>query len=294
MLGSPKVDLKAVTIVPGTPDQIGLIRSILSMFNRKDLPLGAFNQNARPALSPWYSKVYGTISPSNDALEGFDILNKYCDENTTLITGGPLKNVHAAIKTGKFKVGKLVSQGGFAGSNIVPEANQLSKFRNTITVNTWNLGGDIPAALAVLDYKGIGQRHFVSKNVCHGVLYNIETHGKLEKVKDNSQSLSEIYRLMSVYLLKKGEKALHDPLACCCAIDSTICEWKEVELYLDEKKKWGSRISDKINTKITIGFDKTKFFQVLFAHNNNTNLENNKTGGLKKVFKQSEHFDNMS
>jgi pyrimidine-specific ribonucleoside hydrolase len=271
LLGHPKVNLKAVTVVPGTPDQIGFLRYVLGRFNRSDLPLGAFNMNAKPALSKFHLKIYedAIINESRDALDGSDVLLTHCDEQTILICGGPLTNVAKAIQSGQFKLGRLVAQGGFAGDNIVPEEKRLSKFNGRITCPTFNLGADIKSAKIVLDYNGIKEKYFVSKNVCHGVLYTINTHKQLEKFKDKSQSLQEIYHVMSVYLKKPGKnaKAFHDPLAACCAIDLSIGEWKDVKLYMDEKtKEWGSIISDNPNVRIIIDYDQNKFLSTLFTY----------------------------
>ncbi|CAF0975197.1 unnamed protein product [Rotaria sordida] len=228
LLGHPMVHLKAVTVVPGTPDQIGFLRYVLDRFDRSDLPLGVFNMHAKPALSKFHLKIYEntSIKESTEALDGSDVLLKHCDEKTILICGGPLKNVAKAIKTGQFKLGRLVAQGGFAGDNIVPEEKRLSKFNGRITCPTFNLGADIKATKIVLDYN--------------------DTHKQLENIKDKSQSLQEIYHVMSIYFKKPGknEKAFHDPLTACCAIDLSIGQWKDVQLYMDEKtKEWESIIS---------------------------------------------------
>ena len=271
LLGHPCVHLKAVTVVPGTPDQIGFLRYVLQRFNRTDLPLGVFNMDAKPALSKFHLKIYDnqSITESREALDGSDVLLEYCDEQTILICGGPLKNVAKAIGKGEFKLGRLVAQGGFAGDNIVPEGKRLSKFNGRITCPTFNLGADIPAAKTVLNYAGIREKYFVSKNVCHGVVYTRETHCELERVKDKSQSLAEMYHMMSVYLNRAGKhgKALHDPLAACCAIDLSIGEWKEVQLYVDEKtKEWGSILSDHPNVRIIVDYDHEKFLSTLFTY----------------------------
>ncbi len=42
LLGHPLVHLKAMTVVPDTPDQIGFLRYVSNRFDRNDLPLGAF------------------------------------------------------------------------------------------------------------------------------------------------------------------------------------------------------------------------------------------------------------
>ncbi|CAF3495457.1 unnamed protein product [Rotaria sp. Silwood1] len=271
LLGHPMVHLKAVTVVPGTPNQIGFLRYVFDRFGRNDLPLGVFNMNAKPALSKFHLKIYENISieESREALDGSDVLLSYCDEQTILICGGPLKNVAKAIQTGQFKLGRLVAQGGFAGDNIIPEEKRLSKFNGRLTCPTFNLGADIKAAKIVLDYNDIKEKFFVSKNVCHGVLYTEDTHKQLEKIKDKSQSLQEIYHVMSVYLKNPGkkEKAFHDPLTACCAIDLSIGQWKDVQLYMDEKtKEWGSMISENPNIKIIVDYDHEKFLSTLFAY----------------------------
>jgi len=58
LLGHPMVHLKAVTIVPDTPDQIGFLRYVLNRFNRNDLLVGIFNMDAKPALSKFHLKIY--------------------------------------------------------------------------------------------------------------------------------------------------------------------------------------------------------------------------------------------
>ena len=271
LLGHPKVHLKAITIVPGTPDQIGFIRHVLNRFNRTDLPVGVFNVNAKPALSKFHYKIYQNvrIDECRDAFDGSDIILKHCDEQTTLICGGPLKNLAKAIEKGGLKLGRLVAQGGFAGDNIVPKEKRLSKFDGRITCPTFNLAADINAAHIVLNTDLIQEKYFVSKNVCHGVIYNEQTHRELEKIQDQSQSLGEIYHMMSVYLNRRGRtgKAFHDPLTACCAIDLSIGEWRDVRLFMDEKsKEWGSSISDQPNVKIIVDYDHQKFLQTLFQY----------------------------
>ena len=98
LIGYPSVNLKAVTVTPGAPDQIGLVRHALKWFNL-NIPVGAYNiKHEKHCVSRWHYKVYGNIPSSYDAESGSEVLLKYCDENTTLITGAPLKNLGAAIE----------------------------------------------------------------------------------------------------------------------------------------------------------------------------------------------------
>ena len=271
LLGHPAVHLKAVTVVPGTPDQIGFLRYVLGRFGRADLPLGAFNVHGKPALSKFHCKIYpdASIEESNDVLDGSDVLLSHCDERTILVCGGPLKNVAKAIQTGRLRVGRLVAQGGFAGDNVVPEEKRLEKFRGRVTCPTFNLAADTKAAHVVLNCSCIEEKYFVSKNVCHGVLYTSDTHEELRKLKDRSQSLAEIFHVMSVYLGRAGrkQKAFHDPLAACCAIDLSIGQWRDVQLYMDEKnKEWGCHLNAAPNVKIIVDYDQEKFLSTLFAY----------------------------
>ncbi|MCU0657048.1 MAG: nucleoside hydrolase [Polyangiaceae bacterium] len=273
LLGHPWVRLKAVTITPGSAAQVGLVRRALSWFD-VDIPVGAGNlDHPRSCVSSWHEKAYGAIEPSRQAEPAADVLLRCCDEATTLITGAPLKNLGAAMARGGFRVGRLVAQGGFAGEGVVPPHLQLEKFRGRVTCPTFNLNGDPKAALRALDFEGIGERRFVSKNVCHGVIYGRAMHRALEAVRGDDRSLGLIAQGMEVYLDGKGArpegadepgvgKKFHDPLAACCAIDPRVGTWAEVELFR-EKGEWGSRLCPGSNTWIIVDHDPARFWSVL-------------------------------
>ena len=170
--------------------------------------MGAYNINHKKRrVSRLHYTVYGSFPPSSDGERGADVLLSCCDENTTLITAAPLKNLGAAIRlatslsSGKeFKIARLVAQGGFAGEGVVPREKQLAKFKGMVTCPTYNLNGDPKSALAALTYLGIGVRRFVSKNVCHRVYYDQQMHERFRAVKDKSLSLALIYQGMDAYL----------------------------------------------------------------------------------------------
>ena len=188
LLGHPQVNLKAITVVPGTPDQIGFIRHVLKLFDRTNLPLGVYNMNAQPSLSRFHYKVYDAtaIKESREASDACEVLVNHCDERTILICGGPLSNVRKAIETGKFKLGRLVVQGGFAGDNIVPPKKRINRFNGLLTSTAFNLDSDVESALVVLQDKTIEEKYFVSKNVCHRVHYTRDTHKELEPIKNKN------------------------------------------------------------------------------------------------------------
>jgi pyrimidine-specific ribonucleoside hydrolase len=275
LLGHPDVHLKAVTITPGSPDQVGLVQQTLAWFGRQ-LPVGAHNlAHPKSCVSPWHHNVYGRVLPSNDAEPAAEVLLRLCDTRTTLITGGPLKNLGDALRLNTvragaaFRLGRLVAQGGFAGEGVVPREMQLDKFKGMATCPTYNLNGDPASALEILRFPGIGVRRFVSKNVCHAVYYDREMHLRFEAVKGKSLALELIWKGMDAYLRKQpAGKKLHDPLAACCAIDESIASWAEVELYR-ERGSWGARLSPGSRTWIITNHDHDKFVRTLTAYLDN-------------------------
>lgn len=266
LLGHPAVRLKAVVITPGTTRQVGLVRRALSWFGRDDLPVGAFDlDHPKDCVSGWHTKVWGEIAPSRQAVPGPALLREVCDEATTLISGAPPKNLGAALAMPGFRLGRWVAQGGFAGEGVVPPERQLAKFRGLSTCPSFNLNGAPRAVLAALAHPGIGARRFVSKNVCHGVIYDRALHARFAAVKDSSRSLGLIWEGMEQYLAARpAGKAFHDPLAACCAIDESIGEWAEVELYRSGGE-WGSRLAPGSGTWIVVGHDQGRFEDVLTA-----------------------------
>jgi len=271
LLGRTDINLKAVTITPGTPDQIGLIQTALSWFAKK-IPVGAYDlKYPKSCVSSWHYTVFGNITPSLDAIEGSEVLIQYCDENTTLLTGAPLKNLGNAIRInenrggGLLQIGHWVAQGGFAGEGVVPQEKQLSKFKGKTTCPTYNLGKDPESAHLALNFDGIKVKRFVSKNVCHGVYYDANLHKQLEKVKNQHLAFELIWKAMEHYLKKHpAGKKFHDPLAACCAINEKIGTWKEVELY-QKQREWGSRLCPNSNTWIIIDYDQETFIQTFLG-----------------------------
>lgn len=269
LAGHPRVNLRAVTVIPGGADQIGLVRHMLGLFGL-DIPVGARNLTPDgPKVSQWYYDVYGPIAPSHQAAPADEVLAACCDSSTTLLTGGPLKNLASAIRrtpenpSTPLRIGRWVAQGGFAGEGVVPAAKQLKKFRGLRTCATHNLGVDPKSALIALSYPEIEARYFVAKNVCHRVVYDRAMHDLFAGLKDKHQSFALVWQGMEAYLSQNpAGKKFHDPLAACCAIDPQIGSWAEVELYR-EGGEWGARLSPGSKTWISVDYDHAKFIQVM-------------------------------
>ena len=172
----PCVRLKAVTLIPGSQEQVGLVRCVLARLGLTNVVIGAGNiAHTKPSVSPWHWRAFfsdGERPRSADAEEAWRVLLRECDENTVLFTGGPLTNVAAAIHRSaeaglRFEAGCWLAQGGFAGDNVVPEEHRLPKFAGRTHMATFNFGANLPAARAALAHEGFGRIQLVSKNVCH-------------------------------------------------------------------------------------------------------------------------------
>jgi inosine-uridine nucleoside N-ribohydrolase len=265
LLGHPRVNLLAVTVTPGTPDQVGLVRRALSWFDR-GIPVGANNiDHPKNCVSGWHYRAYGEIPPSREAEPAGPLLVRLCDASTTLVTGGPPKNLGDALARDGFALGRWVAQGGFAGEGVVPADRQLPAFRGKTVCPTFNFNGAPGAVRDALASAVIGKRLLVSKNVCHGVVYDTALHERIGAVKDRSLSLRLIWQGMDVYLRRhRGGKKLHDPLAACCAIDPAIGTWEEVEMF-HEQGGWGARKAASTRTWIITGYDPARFLSVLTA-----------------------------
>lgn len=264
LCGHPQVNLKCVTVVPGTPAQIGLVRQVLAWFGL-DIPVGTYNIASEKQINlQWYYETFGKIPPSEDAELGYEVLLAHLDEQTTLLTGAPLKNVGALLKSGReLTLGRWVCQGGFAGEGVVPPEKQLPQFKGLTTCPSFNLNGDPKAVLAGLVHPNIKSRYFVSKNVCHGVYYDVAMHQIFAELKGQSLALDLIWKGMDAYLQQYPQgKKFHDPLAACCAIDPSIGTWAEVEIYR-EKGEWGARLSHHTNTMIITDYNHERFVKVL-------------------------------
>lgn len=191
LLGHPEVDLRGVTLTPGSPEQAGLVLQALRWFGREDVEIGVFESgSSKKHVSEWHYKAFPSLLriEYTDLEPGWQVLDRLLGEETTLVCGAPLKNLGALLtkrleRGDKRSLGRAFIQGGFAGQGVVPEECQLEKFRGKVTCPSFNLNGDIPSALSVIANRELfSDLRFVSKNVAHGVIYDSSMHEHLRGV----------------------------------------------------------------------------------------------------------------
>jgi len=268
LVSRPDVNVRGVSITPGSAEQVGLIKEALNRMEVGDIPVGSYNaDHPKTCISQWWINFLGEPTRmcqyEADHLY-YEVFDTYPD--AVLITGGPLKGLGKYLRSGwatHAPISKWVCQGGFAGDNIVPEEHRLAKFQGKVTCPTFNLNGDVKSALMAIESPLIKHGTFVSKNVCHGVVYDQAMHEIVETVKDKNAALRLMYDGMSHYLSKKPNgKIFHDPLAAAVAVNPSICQFAEVQLYR-EKGEWGSREAKGTNTFISYAVDKDAFVATL-------------------------------
>lgn len=264
----PKVNLTSVSITPGSKDQIGLIKKLFSKLGI-NVPVGSKNKDHnKSCVSKFYYNWLGSIKSTEPDDTGANvILNSHKSyPNLIVVCGAALGNIANFLNLADQKIEKVVIQGGFAGDNVVPEQHVLPKFKGKITCPTFNLNGDVKAAQTVLQSYKINQRYNVSKNVCHGVIYDQGMQEWVRPYRWKNSGTSLLFDGMDFYLkTHKTGKAFHDPLAACVAIDPSICQFEEVELYR-ERGEWGSRKSNRHNTLISVSVDMEKFKNVMVGN----------------------------
>jgi len=281
------VELRAVSVFPGGPEQIGFVRAILKYLG-KDIPIGKCRESTtKTHLGRGLPMLFPEIKHQPEQADGVghEILAKFVTQypKGTVCTGGPLENVANFLKNHtELKIHRLVAQGGFAGTNCIPIEKQFGPFKGKTEIGTWNFNCNIPAATAVLQSDKIGQRFLVSKDVCHQVVYTAETNERLKSQTMEHIGWELMYNAMELFLSKKkgGGKKFHDPLAVAAAIDPEIITFLQVNTYYKPKVGWGSLPVEGTNTFISIAVDIPKFWSVFFdepkkkQHANTTPLDN--------------------
>lgn len=263
----PKVDLKSVTIHPGSEWQVGVVRHVLEKLDKKDILIGSAKpKHPKECVSEFHYKWLGKIDPQKPSGLGERVLDTVCDPNSTIITGAALTNIADYLSLNpesSFVMNQIVVQGGFAGDSVVPEEYRLDKFKGKETCPTFNLNGNVEAAKTVIASNRFNIKRFVSKNVCHGIVYDYAMHERIKPFRYNNAGLNLLVEGMEIYLQNNSKgKAFHDPLAACVAISPDCCDFREVEIYR-LKGEWGSRLKDGTSIFISINCNRNRFEEVL-------------------------------
>lgn len=111
-LGShPEIELLAVTVTPGTNEQIALVRWLLQQMDLTHVRLGAQdwpkNIDRPMKLNSRFYQNFGRAPHGEPRCERADqVLLECCDDHVTLVTGAALHNLGDALKLDGFRLGR--------------------------------------------------------------------------------------------------------------------------------------------------------------------------------------------
>ena len=264
----PRLRLAAVTVTPGTPQQIAVVREILRRLERS-VPVGARDSASKAdAVSAFHPAWLGALpDAAPDGVAHAIMAAAFtADPDAVLLTGAPLQNLRNLLREHPaVAIRRWVAQGGFAGDNLVPPERRLAKFEGRTLCESFNFGGDKKATLAALASPQIAQRDLVSKNVTHGFAWGPELQARLLATADLHAGAALAREAMAIYLREHPDgKLLHDPLAACAILDRGAFSWEEVEVIY-EAGQWGARPVDGTGTFITTAVDPVRAEAALFA-----------------------------
>jgi pyrimidine-specific ribonucleoside hydrolase len=144
--------------------------------------------------------------------------------------------------------GGYISYETLARAGINP-AIKIDKFIGQETVPTFNLNGNRKAGQAFLR-SPIFEKRFISKNVCHTVVYDKKVHEFVMGYESKSRAGELLREGMDLYLQRHPEgKKFHDPTAAVGHMHAEIGQWVDGQLFY-EKGKWGTTLMGPPNCKI--------------------------------------------
>ena len=239
------VNIRAITLHPGDLDQVAMAKFITSHFGL-DCPVGVakLNRDKLSSGSVHHQLLKKYKRPLVDVHDGpgdeiiADAYKKYPDSELFVI--GPVTSVAKYLKKNDPLIPRVTMQGGFLAydQHNFP-CRRLEKFEGKNWVPTFNLNGDRPAGLALMAARAT-ERRFVTKNVCHTVIYNKAVHERLKPHNEPSRMFKEA---MDMYLEKHDEKKFHDPTAAVCHVIPEVASWVRGNLMKIESG-WGTKLNE--------------------------------------------------
>jgi inosine-uridine nucleoside N-ribohydrolase len=235
------VDIKAVTISPGDPDQVAVTKFLLN-YCGLNIPVGVGKIRNKSSVGGVHLEILDMFNAPKTATPdgmGADIIQSVflAHPDCELFICGPLNSVGGFLRNNpNVKINKATMQGGYVSyedleKNGVFPTRKIEKFISNSTVPTFNLNGDVKSGELFLA-ADIADRRFVSKNVCHTIVYDAEIHKRIMGVQPKTKAGS-LFRLgMGKYLDRHHEgKKFHDPSAAVCHLHPDIATWVRGDLY---------------------------------------------------------------
>jgi pyrimidine-specific ribonucleoside hydrolase len=259
------VDLQLITISPGDPDQVAVAKFLLKECGLEHVPVGVSNTTRDRAsvgsIHVELLKKYGYPSRVRSDGSGQNLMRDiWLHERTRsqplseFFGCGPLDCIGPICEQNAYIPDKATIQGGYISYETLATLGidppiKVDKFIGKEFVPTFNLNGNKKAGLSFLK-SSIPEKRFVSKNVCHTIIYDKKVHDFVLSHKPKSRAGELLREGMDLYLQKNSEgKKFHDPSAAVCHLHPEIGLWEKGQLVY-EKGMWGTKIQPPFNCKI--------------------------------------------
>jgi inosine-uridine nucleoside N-ribohydrolase len=234
------VNVRAILISPGDPDQVAIARLICDETGLQ-IPIGVGkpDRNKRSSGGVHYEILEKFSHPLEAKADGLGIeildsvLRLHPDSEALVI--GPATSLGSYLHQKPNAIKRATMQGGFLPYEYHRPARPLEKFEGQNSVATFNLNGDRPNGLNFLS-ADIGRRQMVGKNICHTVEFTkqlfhdggVRNPRKYYRPRRDTKNLgaTTLFVMAALYYFEKhSEKKFHDPTAACLHLHPEIGTW---------------------------------------------------------------------
>jgi pyrimidine-specific ribonucleoside hydrolase len=225
------VRVRAISVVPGDPDQIAIAR-LLCERTGLDIPVAA-SKLGRTKLSSGslhheLLHRYGKpLSQSPDGL-GKDILPGVisASPDCELFVIGPASSLGAYMAAHpQTHFRRATMQGGFLPYSLHQPSRPHEDFVGKTSMPTFNLNGDRRGGLEFLS-GNVAERRLVGKNVCHTVLFTREVFAACRPQSAKDPAAADLFvEAAEMYFRQHDVKKFHDPTAAACHLHPEIGTW---------------------------------------------------------------------
>lgn len=266
---SAGVNIRAILTTIGHPFQVELARFFCDYVGL-DIPIGIASNKVielKTGGIHFHDRLLKRFGYRNDKIAdglGLDVLKRTLNQypDCEFFVCGPPKSFGAFAGQIDRDIERVTMQGGFLPYSLYKPRIILSKFERHLTVPTYNLNGARVESQAIINCPRIKNLSFVSKNICHTVVYNRERHDFVKSFPIKNKADELFVEGMSVYLEKHSEKKFHDPTAAVCHLHPEIATWFKGKLY-SERGGWGTRKDEDCNSRIIADIDYEALWNLL-------------------------------
>jgi hypothetical protein len=263
MLDSWGVEIAAISVSPGDPDQLALVAGLRAELGAK----WKFGPSVLGRKKHSLAGVHTELRQENIEPDGWgpDLFQKESEEYPCdLLTIGPVNAIKDLLtrQDANWLFEKILIQGGFCGYHAHQhKCYQLPKFEGKDTVNTFNLNGCVEGSKLLLNAP-CAERRLVGKNVCHTVVGRPDLFSGFLAGRMSNTGARLFQIALAKHFKKKPEKALHDVVAAACYLNPSIGTWIQGTPYRAKNGEWGTQ-PDAEGDLVLVDLDYDRFWKLL-------------------------------